>query len=288
MLELPFEPPVQPLHISAWKNAGVEVFIKREDLIHPFISGNKWRKLKYVLSEAKNISKNHLISFGGAYSNHLVSLACAGATHQFKTTAFVRGEEVNNYILGLCKLWGMKLIFVSREDYRDKENLYETYFKNNADCMMIDEGGRGELAMKGCEEILENINDFSHVCCAVGTGTTLAGLAKAAHQKQIIAEGFCVLKGAEAISDDIQKLIGNDIPFTLHHRFHFGGYGKSDNENLQFIQTMASQTGVLFDHVYTAKMMRGIDTLIRENYYPKGSRILAVHTGGLLGLLSQF
>ena len=115
MLELPFEPPVQKLELPLFDEKKIEVFIKRDDLIHPFVSGNKWRKLKYVLADAKNKHKNHLISFGGAYSNHLLALACAGAMYGFKTSAFVRGEEVKNHMLMLCKIWGMQLYFVTRD-----------------------------------------------------------------------------------------------------------------------------------------------------------------------------
>lgn len=286
MLELPFEPPVQKLNLPQYAEHGVEVFLKRDDMIHPFISGNKWRKLNYVLENARLLNHTHLVSFGGAYSNHLVALACAGAMYDFKTTAFIRGEEVSNHMLSLCNLYGMELVFVSREAYRNKQELYNTFAAAHPQTCFIDEGGKGELAAKGCEDILTFIdhNAYSHVVCAVGTGTTLAGLAKAAKEKNIIAEGVCVLKGAAEMDKEIAALSGFEI--KVHHQFHRGGYAKTDPELLDFIKHFAQQTGVLLDQVYTAKMMLAIEQLIKEHYYPEGSKILAIHTGGLLGMLS--
>jgi 1-aminocyclopropane-1-carboxylate deaminase len=288
MLELLNETPVQKINYPVFDEHKVEAFIKRDDLIHPFISGNKWRKLKYVLADAKNQHKNHLVSFGGAYSNHLVALACAGAMYGFKTTAFVRGEEVHNHMLLLCKIWGMQLYFVSREAYKNKHELFNSYFANDSDSYFIDEGGRGELAMKGCAEILDGCTQkFSHTICAVGTGTTLAGLAIAGSKQNILAEGICVLKGAEEIYNDVKILIPNLDNWKIHHQFYRGGYAKTDEELLQFIKTFASSTGILLDQVYTAKMMMGVIQLVNENYYPPHSKLLLIHTGGLLGLLSQ-
>lgn len=286
MLELSFEPPVERIKLPAFTQNGVEVFMKRDDMIHPFISGNKWRKLNFVLEDARKLNKTHLVSFGGAYSNHLVALACAGAMYAFKTTAFIRGEEVNNPMLALCRLYGMTLIFVSREAYRNKQDIYAEFATSNPHTYFIDEGGKGELAAKGCEDILKLVDTgtFSHVVCAVGTGTTLAGLARAANKKNMIPEGICVLKGAEEMDKEIAVLSGFDI--KVHHQFHRGGYAKTDAELLNFIKHFAQHTGILLDQVYTAKMMMAIEQLSEEKYYPAGSRILAIHTGGLLGMLS--
>lgn len=286
MLELAFETPVQKINRPSFTERGVNVFMKRDDMIHPFISGNKWRKLKYVLEDAKLLNKTHLVSFGGAYSNHLVALACAGAMYGFKTTAFVRGEEINNPMLGLCRLYGMELLFVGREAYKNKQDLYLVFAASNPLTYFIDEGGKSDLAVKGCEAILNAVDNhtFSHVICAVGTGTTLAGLARAAIQKNITPEGICVLKGAEEMDKEIASLSGFDV--RVHHRFHRGGYAKTDPGLIEFIKHFAQQTGILLDQVYTAKMMMAIEQLVEEKHYPEGSRILAVHTGGLLGMLS--
>jgi len=288
MLDLPFEPSVERIPHSLFIEKKVDVFIKRDDQIHPFVSGNKWRKLKYVFQYAKENNKNHLVSFGGAYSNHLLALACAGAMYGFKTSAFVRGEEVKNHMLFLCKIWGMELNFVSRESYRNKRKLYDDCYFSNNNSMFIDEGGRGELAMQGCEEILDDIDKgFTHVICAVGTGTTLAGIAKRAAEYNMVAEGICVLKGAEEINNDIEKLIPNLTNWKVHHGFHRGGYAKTDQELMEFIQSIASTTGILLDQVYTGKMMMAVFNLIKRDYFKSGSKLLLVHTGGLLGLLSQ-
>lgn len=284
MLELPFNPPIQQINLPDFNANGVTVYMKRDDMLHPFVSGNKWRKLFYVLDDAQQKNSHHLVSFGGAYSNHLVALACAGAMYQFKTTAFVRGEEVNNHMLNLCKLYGMELIFVSREAYKNKLDLYHEFAQQHVNTYFIDEGGKGELAAKGCTHILDDADGFTHAVCAVGTGTTLAGLAKGAQLKNITAEGICVLKGAEAMDHEIAALAGFDV--KVHHEFSCGGYAKTDTELLDFMQHFTMHTGILLDQVYTAKMMLAISKLIAQKYYPANSKILTIHTGGLLGMLS--
>ncbi len=283
MLELPFNPPVQQIHLPAFNN--INVFIKRDDMLHPFVSGNKWRKLQYVLADAKQQQQTHLVSFGGAYSNHLVALACAGAMYNFKTTAFVRGEEVSNHMLNLCKLYGMQLIFVSRQDYLNKQVLYDEFASKNPLTYFIDEGGKGPLAIKGCTHILDGVTNITHTICAVGTGTTLAGLAQAAKLKSIIAEGVCVLKGAQKMDDEVDDLAGYKV--KIHHQFNAGGYAKTTPELMGFIKYFAANTGILLDQVYTAKMMLAVQQLALQNYYPEGSNVLAIHTGGLLGMITM-
>lgn len=286
MLELPFEPPVQQLEHPLFAAKQVSVHMKREDLVHPFISGNKWRKLKYVLADARAQDKNLLVSFGGAYSNHLVALACAGAMCGFKTVAFVRGEAVSNHMLGLCKTWGMQLHFVSRELYRDKDALFNRHFSDHPEAYYIDEGGRGELAMQGCAEILNSVQGFTHVSCACGTGTTLAGLSMAAQAKGMQADGIAVLKH-EALDEDVRKLVPALHNWRVHHGYERGGYAKTDAALMSFIRDFAGNTGILLDQVYTAKMMMAVLALLEQDHYAPGSRLLLVHTGGLLGLLSQ-
>ncbi|MCZ2141701.1 MAG: pyridoxal-phosphate dependent enzyme [Bacteroidia bacterium] len=284
MLPLPFNPPINKIFLPEFSKNGVEVHIQRDDYLHPFISGNKWRKLKYVVEDAANKKCNHLVSFGGAYSNHLVALACAGAMLKFKTTAFVRGENVNNHMLNFCKWYGMNLIFVSREAFKNKIELYEEFAKKNELTYFIDEGGRGELGAKGCTEIIKEKTGFTHTFCAVGTGTTLAGLAINASQYSIKAEGICVLKGAEGINQDVENIAGFNVP--IHHNFHAGGYAKTTPELLSFAKHFAQNTGILLDQIYTAKLMFGILQLINQNYFEPNSKILAIHTGGLLGMLT--
>ena len=282
MLALPFNPPIQQILLPEFDK--IKVFIKRDDMLHPFVSGNKWRKLLYVLQDAELKQHRHLVSFGGAYSNHLVALACAGAMYNFKTTAFVRGEEVSNHMLSLCKLYGMHLFFVSREAYKNKQILYDDFAATNTHTYFIDEGGKGDLGAKGCTHILDDANDFNYAICAVGTGTTLAGLAQAAKLKNISAEGICVLKGAEEIDKEIAALAGFNI--KVHHQFHTGGYAKTTPELLEFIKYFAQNTGILLDQVYTGKMMLAVSKLAKENYFPDNSNVLTIHTGGLLGMMS--
>lgn len=281
MLDVLSEPPIEKLSLSWFAALPVEFYIKREDQLHPFVSGNKWRKLRYVLADAKLNNKKHLISFGGAYSNHLVALASAGKEFGFSTTAFVRGEPIENHMLNYCKSFGMELIFVSRSDYNEKKFLYEKYFGSNSECYFIDEGGKGELAAKGCEHILDEVDGFSHVFCAVGTGTTLAGIARSAKIKNMKAEGICVLKGASGIDKEIELLA--KYPVKIHHSFHRGGYAKIDNELIDFIHAFRLHTGIMLDQVYTAKMMMGVFELAQNNYFLPHSKILLIHTGGLLG-----
>jgi 1-aminocyclopropane-1-carboxylate deaminase len=286
MLELFFEPPIQQIQLPVFAEHNVQVFMKREDLIHPFISGNKWRKLKYVLQDAQVKGKDTLVSFGGPYSNHLVALACAGAMYGFNTIAFVRGEEVTNHMLGLCRTYGMELKFVDRESYKSKEKLYADFASEN--CYFIDEGGKGILAAKGCEEILNGVENFSRIICAVGTGTTFAGLVNGAAKKSMAAEGICVLKGAQDIEQEVKELVGSNINWNIHHEFHGGGYAKSTPELFNFIDEFASETGILLDQVYTAKMVLAVISLVKNGHYRSGEKLLLIHTGGLLGLLSRY
>lgn len=287
MLTTFVESPIEQILLPEFNHNQVTVYIKRDDLLHPFVSGNKWRKLKHVLADAKQLNKTHLVSFGGAYSNHLLALASAGANFGFNTTAFVRGDEVTNYMSDLCKTFGMQLIFTTRTAYQNKKSLYDNFALQNPNTYFIDEGGKGALAAKGCEEILaENVAGFTHTICAVGTGTTLAGLAKAANQKNMLAEGICVLKGAEKQDQEIAQLAGHEV--KVHHQFSRGGYAKTDAELFQFIDYFAAATGILIDQVYTAKMLMAVKQLIAENYFLPGSKLLLIHTGGTFGLLSRY
>jgi 1-aminocyclopropane-1-carboxylate deaminase len=280
--------PIEPLNFELFEQKQISVYIKRDDKIHPFISGNKWRKLKYTLSDAKQKNKNHLVSFGGAYSNHLNALACAGAMFGFKTTAFIRGDEgVSNQMLALNKLWGMEFIYTDRTSYRDKESLFENHFGQNENAYFVNEGGAGVLGAKGCQEIVTELTEnYQYIFCAVGTATTLQGIAQAIKNQQLAtkAEGICVLKGAENIDEELRKNQLQDY-YKIHHQFHGGGYAKNNPQIMDFITLFASKTGILLDQVYTAKMMMAVFNLAEQDYFEPNSKILCVHTGGILGLL---
>ena len=272
---------------------GIELYIKREDEIHPFVSGNKFRKLKYNIQEAKKTNKNTLLTFGGAFSNHIVATAVAGYLTDFKTIGVIRGEELGldvsntlskNTTLKNSYEHNMQFEFVSRELYRNKledsfiNNLKEKY----GDFYLIPEGGTNDLAIKGCEEIL-TVSDakFDYICCAVGTGGTISGVINASskHQKVI---GFPALKG-NFLFDDIKKHTSKSN-WSLQTNYHFGGYAKYTDELIRFINDFNKDTGVLLDPIYTGKMMFGILDMIKKNQFKKGSKILAIHTGGIQGI----
>jgi 1-aminocyclopropane-1-carboxylate deaminase len=276
--------PIEAIQLKKIETAGVELFIKREDLSNPFISGNKWRKLKYHLFEAHKIGFTKLVTFGGAYSNHVLATAAAGAKYKFGTTAIIRGEEVQNPILNLCKLFGMQLIFISRETYKNKENWAAgQQFK---ECYFIPEGGGGELGEKGIAELVSKW-DYDHIFCSVGTGSTLKGLLTGMIQQHNhgIVNGIVVLKGAEEMRKDFECFPQHN--YRLHFNYHEGGYAKTSTGLMQFIKEFATETGVLLDQVYEAKMMKALIDMIDKGYFMEGQRILALHNGGLSGLLSQ-
>lgn len=264
--------------------------VKRDDLIDPYISGNKWRKLKYLLQCAGDKGKKHLVTFGGAYSNHLVATACAAARTGLHATAFVRGERVENEMLLLCKLYGMQLIFTDRESYRNKQALYDDYHSTHEDTFFIDEGGASEEAVKGCAEIIDELpDDIDYLFCAAGTGTTAAGLLQGILNKNFKTELHVVpvLKGGGFIKDEMEKYVPVDEQVVLHTGYHFGGYGKTQPELLAFLHKFTTEHGILTDPVYTAKMFYAIEDLARKGHIRTDAKIVALHTGGLLGLLGM-
>ena len=266
------------------------LWIKRDDLIDPFISGNKWRKLKYILQDAAAKNKNHLITFGGAYSNHLLATAAAAAKHQLSVTAFVRGEEVSNEMLTLCKIFGMQLRFVSREIYRNKVDLFEKHYKNDENAYFVNEGGASEQATIGCAEIIEELTEtFDDIFCAAGTGTTAAGLLKGINQLNLNTQLHVipVLKGGDFIKEEIAFYEKDLSKLHLHTAYHFGGYAKTTQTLISFIKDFSAKTGMLIDPIYTGKMFYAINNLIEEKQLPKDAKILAIHTGGLFGILGK-
>ena len=263
--------------------------IKREDLIHPFVSGNKFRKLKYNLLEAKNQNHTKLVTFGGAFSNHIAAVAFAGKENGFQTIGIIRGSELKNKInenptLQFAMDCGMQLEFISRESYRNKNNqdFLEDLKLKYKDFYLIPEGGTNNLAVKGCEEILtESDVIYDFVCFCVGTGGTISGLINAAklHQKII---GFSALKG-DFLTEEIRKFAKNKN-WVLNSDYHFGGYAKVTDELVLFMNLFLEQNRIALDPIYTAKMVFGVMDLIRKNYFPKNSKILMIHSGGLQGI----
>lgn len=267
-----------------------QILVKRDDLIDPYISGNKWRKLKYILSTAAEQQKTHLVTFGGAYSNHLVATAAACARMNLKSTAFVRGEAVENEMLLLCRLYGMNLIFTDRTSYKNKSLLFEKNFGDDKNAFFVDEGGASPEAVRGCAELINELPIVAdHIFCAAGTGTTAAGLLKGIHQRSLktFLHVIPVLKGGGFIADEILKHTGNLDQLVLHTDYHFGGYAKTQSALIHFIKRFTAEEGILIDPVYTAKMFFAIEDLSAKQYFKTEDKIVALHTGGLLGILGM-
>ena len=268
---------------------GISLTIKREDLNHPFISGNKLRKLKYNLLQAKAEKKTTLLTFGGAFSNHIAAVAYAGKEQGFKTIGIIRGDELfdkieENPTLKFAQENGMEFEFVSREDYRNKSEIsfIEKLKEKFGDFYLIPEGGTNELAVKGCEEILTDADVvFNYVCCAVGTGGTISGLINSASLNQKIL-GFPALKG-DFLNDEI-RIFAKKNNWELISDYHFGGFGKINLELIEFINAFFEENKVPLDPIYTGKMVFGVIDLIRKDYFPAHSKILLIHTGGLQGI----
>ncbi|WP_299125203.1 pyridoxal-phosphate dependent enzyme [uncultured Winogradskyella sp.] len=270
-------------------NSSIKLVIKREDLIHPLISGNKYRKLKYNFIKAKENNSKVLLTFGGAFSNHIAAVAFAGKEYGFKTIGVIRGEELElkkdlNPTLRFAKNCGMDLKFVTREDYRNKtnSNFIDDLKSEFGNFYLIPEGGTNNLAVKGCEEILQPKDmGFDYVCCSVGTGGTISGIINTSQRHQNIL-GFPALKNV-SLQQDIRKF-ANQENWELITDYHFGGYGKIKPELITFINRFKKTYGIPLDPIYTGKMMFGIFDLIEKGFFPKGSKILAIHTGGLQGI----
>ncbi|MFD2248535.1 1-aminocyclopropane-1-carboxylate deaminase/D-cysteine desulfhydrase [Pontibacter ruber] len=286
------EAPLQQLHDPLFEQHDVTLWVKREDLLHPTISGNKWRKLKYNLQEARQQQHDTLLTFGGAYSNQIAAVAAAGQEFGFKTIGMIRGEEhlPLNPTLGFSAAAGMELHYVSREMYRKKQDpeYLEQLSLQFDQPYIIPEGGTNALAVKGCTEIVTDIAiEYDYVCCACGTGGTLAGIiAGLDGEKQVL--GFPALKGGEFLKEEIEQLILNYngqkySNWQLITEYHFGGYAKVKPELLEFILAFQAKHNLPLEPIYTGKMFYGIIDLIRKGYFPKGSRIIAIHTGGLQG-----
>ena len=289
-IELDFLSPVHQINDKLFYEQGLTVFIKRDDLIHPIISGNKWRKLKYILKKAQSQHKSHLITFGGAYSNHLLATAAAAAKFGFKATSFVRGEEVENDTLFLCRLHGMNLIFVDRDNYRDKPALFKKHFGDDTTAFFIDEGGASPEGAKGCSELVAELSQqYDHILCACGTGTTAAGIIAGLQEYNLptVFNAIPVLKNGEFIKEEIDNLLITPSPYQLHTDYHFGGYGKTTPQLINFIKHFIATTGILIEPVYTGKMLYAIYDLAAKQYFKRGSRILVIHSGGIWGLLGM-
>ena len=265
----------------------IDVSVLRLDKIHPAISGNKWFKLRYFLEEAKSLHKKKIVTYGGAWSNHIIATAAACRLNGFEVTGIIRGEEAAELspTLKQAKEEGMNLIFISRDDYSRKKIPEEI---NTDDYYLIPEGGYGKMGAAGAATILNAVKkeNYSHICCAAGTGTMLAGLVQASsNQNQIIA--ISVLKNNFDIEQKVKSLLpDNKTNFTVIHEYHSGGYAKYKPELIQFMNAFYRITSIPTDFVYTGKLFYAIHDRIAADYFPGGSKLLLIHSGGLQGNIS--
>jgi 1-aminocyclopropane-1-carboxylate deaminase/D-cysteine desulfhydrase-like pyridoxal-dependent ACC family enzyme len=285
--------PVEEIVDPFLKNSGVRLLVKREDLNHPFLSGNKWHKLKYNLVAASEEGLDTILTFGGAYSNHIYALAAAGKLFDFKTIGLIRGYErlPLNPTLSFAVDSGMKIYYINKESYRKRNNVsFLKSLKNKyGKFYLIPEGGTNQLGVKGAGDILLNVMDnYDYVCCACGTGGTLAGLIIALDGEAHVL-GFSVLKDGKFLIKGIEKLVfqssGNNYDnWNINLDYPFGGYAKINLKLIQFIESFEIINKIPIEPIYTGKLFYGIYELIRTGYFKKGKTILAIHTGGLQGL----
>ncbi|WP_198944423.1 1-aminocyclopropane-1-carboxylate deaminase/D-cysteine desulfhydrase [Robiginitalea sediminis] len=277
-----------PVQLDEATARGVTLSIRREDLLFPEVSGNKYRKLKYNLLEAKARGFNRLLTFGGAFSNHIHAVAAAGAAAGMETIGLIRGEELAraplNPTLSDASAWGMQLHFLSRGQYarRNDPGFRESCLERFGPAYLLPEGGTNALALKGCEEILQpGDSDYDLIGCPVGTGGTLAGLSRAAGPGQRIL-GYSALK-APGLETEL-RLWGTPENWILIQDDRFGGYARIDTQLVEFINAFRERTGIPLDPVYTGKMVFGVLEDIRSGRIREGSRVLLIHTGGMQGL----
>jgi 1-aminocyclopropane-1-carboxylate deaminase len=265
-----------------------QLYIKPEYKGHDHISGNKLRKLKYNLLEARERQQHTILTFGGAFSNHIAAVASVGKEFGFNTIGVIRGEELNTKIkenptLNFAQSCGMQFKFVSRSAYRMKQQsiFIQKLTQEFGDFYMLPEGGTNQLAVKGCEDILvEGDEVYDYICCPVGTGGTIAGIINSSNNSQKIL-GFPALKG-NFLKNDITKF-ANKSNWELINDYHFGGYAKINRELISFINKFKSLYQIPLDPVYTGKMMFGIMNMMETGSIPRNSKVLAIHTGGLQG-----
>ncbi len=288
-MEKPQTPsPIIRIDHELFRDKGVEVWVKRDDLIHPQIMGNKWRKLKYNLLRAEEMGKNTLFTYGGAFSNHLAAVAAAAKLYGFEAVGVVRGDELNadsNATLKFAASQGMSLRFVSREDYRELKKQHHNH--DEGDVYILPEGGTNHLAVKGVAELVDEITqDFDVIVTPTGTGGTLVGIVQGLQgAKQVI--GISSLKGRFVLSEVDALCQELHVPFHNYEiltEYHFGGYGRFDQDLIGFINIFRRSFGFLIDPIYTGKMFFGVFEEIAKGSFQRGTRLIVIHTGGLQGI----
>lgn len=294
-----FPPVIQQIDNEIVTNAGVKLYILRLDIMHPKINGNKWYKLKYNLLEAREKNISTILTFGGAYSNHIYATAAGGNIFGFRTIGLIRGEENTplNPTLQFATEQGMELVYIDRHTYKKRHTqaLQNQLKQQFGEVFIIPEGGSNLNGMRGCIEILQTVKGFNTICLACGTGTTLAGIALSLNQEQKVI-GFPVLKDGDFLNQDINNLLTNYLnsglptpvnspaPWQLVCDYHFGGYGKVTKDLKLFCQDFQTQYDIPLDYIYTGKMFYGVMDLIAKGFL-KSQSLLLIHTGGLQGNL---
>ncbi len=292
MYQIKEKPFIQEINTTIAHENNVRLFVLRLDIIHPIISGNKWYKLKYNLETAKQSGYEKILSFGGAFSNHIHALAAASSEAGLKSIGIIRGERPFplNPTLDFAIKQGMDLHFVSRTDYRDKTSadFIRNLEKRYGPFYLVPEGGSNHLALKGISEIVnKKVKGYDYLCLPVGTGGTIGGIIAGMDGEGKIY-GFLVLKGdflKKAIQELISSYNNNSYSnWSLMSDYHFGGYAKFNSQLINFINQFKSDFGIPLDPIYTGKMMFGVFDLLEKGCFKKGSKILTIHTGGLQGI----
>ena len=285
---------VEQFHYPLFKKHKLNVYIKRDDLIHPIISGNKWRKLKGNLAEAKRLNKTGILSFGGAYSNHIHALAYACHQHRLSSIGVIRGEQhyQDNFTLAWARHWQMQLKFVDRQTYRKRqEDVYLAKLSATfPDHFIVPEGGTNPFALSGVGEIISELEqqlDYDTIMLPVGSGGTISGLINADHNQHNIL-GVAVLKQSEYLLGEIAQLLPPSARsyknWQLLSQYHGGGYAKFSPQHAQQIREVINESQVPFEPVYSGKMLLALIDLVESGYFPAHHTIVLLHTGGLQGL----
>lgn len=284
---LTYQPtPIQEIHDDALSHSGIRLLVKREDLNHPFVSGNKWWKLKFNLEKAVQEGRKTILTFGGAYSNHLYATAAATKELGLQSIGIIRGEVTLplNETLQFVAQAGMKLNYISRETYRQKTNpsFIEQLIDKFGDFFLIPEGGSNELAVKGIEQfIIELDTQADYICCPVGTGGTLAGIIGGLRENKRVI-GFSTLKDGSFLKNDVAALTTKfSSNWEINTDYHFGGYARTTPSLNAFIERFMTLHQIPLEFIYTGKMMAGIFDLAAKGFFEKGSTVLAIHTGGI-------
>ena len=279
---------IKELKLNINNSNNIKLFIKREDLIHDIVSGNKWWKLNYNFKYIKEKKIKKILSFGGAYSNHLHALSWLAKKNNIKSFGLVRGCKlsIENPTLSFCKKNKMDLFFLNRSTYRNNKYnnpIFKKIIKSEENVFVIPEGGFNEFGIKGCEEIMNEVNEhYDIICCSIGSGCTAVGIIKSLKFDQSFL-GFSSFKNNSQIKNIISEKV-KTMNWEINSEYNFGGFGQVNNELKKFIKDFKNTYEIMLDPIYTSKLFFGLFDMISKNKFPKDSRILALHTGGLQGI----